>query len=96
MQSEEKLKLAQTGLRCHRYLLDNEIEEILFILPDLTKWANKITAYATNAAIESRQEIERFKVVEVALFVNTKMKMPSQKKLWQADLKTFIVGSLIL
>ena len=45
-------------------LTDAEIEEILLVLPDLTKWANEITAYATDAAVNHGKEWHGFKVVE--------------------------------
>jgi hypothetical protein len=45
-------------------LTDSEIEEVLTILPDLTKWANEITAYATDAAVNHGKEWHGFKVVE--------------------------------
>ena len=45
-------------------MTDAEIEEILTILPDLTRWANEITAYATDAAINHGKEWKGFKVVE--------------------------------
>jgi len=62
--AEEKLKLAQTEFKMPPLLTDNEIEEILSILPDLTKWANEITAYATDAAVNHGKEWHGFKVVE--------------------------------
>ncbi|MBH1939891.1 DUF2800 domain-containing protein [Mobilitalea sibirica] len=62
--AQEKLKLAQTEFKMPPLLTDNEIEEILFILPDLTKWANEITAYATDAAVNHGKEWNGFKVVE--------------------------------
>ena len=62
--AEEKLRLAQTEFKMPPLLTDNEIEEILFILPDLTKWANEITAYATDAAVNHGKEWNGFKVVE--------------------------------
>lgn len=62
--AEEKLRLAQTEFKMPPLLTDNEIEEILFILPDLTKWANEITAYATYAAVNHGKEWNGFKVVE--------------------------------
>ena len=62
--AEEKLKLAQTEFKMPPLLTDNEIEEILFILPDLTKWANEITAYATDASVNHGKEWNGFKVVE--------------------------------
>lgn len=45
-------------------LTDAEIEEILSVLPDLTKWANEITVYATDAAANHGKEWSGFKVVE--------------------------------
>ena len=60
----EKLKLAQSEFRLPPLLTDAEIEEILTILPDLTRWANEITAYATDAAINHGKEWKGFKVVE--------------------------------
>ena len=60
----EKLKLAQSEFRLPPLLTDAEIEEILAILPDLTRWANEITAYATDAAVNHGKEWEGFKVVE--------------------------------
>lgn len=62
--AEEKLRLAQTEFRMPPLLTDAEIEDILKVLPDLTKWANEITAYATDAAVKHGKEWEGFKVVE--------------------------------
>ena len=62
--AEEKLKLAQMEFRSPPLLTDMEIEEILTIIPDLTKWANEITAYATEAAVNHGKVWEGFKVVE--------------------------------
>ena len=62
--AEEKLKLAQSEFKLPPLLTDAEIEEILLILPDLTKWANEITAYATDAAVNHGKEWSGFKVVE--------------------------------
>ena len=62
--AEEKLKLAQSEFRLPPLLTDAEIEEILAILPDLIKWANEITAYATDAAVNHGKEWTGFKVVE--------------------------------
>lgn len=62
--AEEKLRLAQTEFRMPPLLTDTEIEEILSVLPDLTKWANEITAYATDAAVNHGKEWQGFKVVE--------------------------------
>lgn len=62
--AEEKLKLAQTEFRVSPLLTDTEIEGILAVLPDLTKWANEITAYALDAALNHGKEWNGFKVVE--------------------------------
>ena len=62
--AEEKLKLAQMEFKLPPLLTDAEIEEILLVLPDLTKWANEITAYATDAAVSHGKEWRGFKVVE--------------------------------
>ena len=61
--AEEKLKLAQMEFRRPPLLTDAEIEEILQVIPDLTKWANEITAYATDAAMNHGKEWTGFKVV---------------------------------
>lgn len=62
--AEEKLKLARMEFKLPPLLSDAEIEEILAILPDLAKWANEITAYATDAAVNHGKEWSGFKVVE--------------------------------
>lgn len=62
--AEEKLKLAQTEFRMPPLLTDAEIEEILAVLPDLTKWANEIAAYALDSALNHGKEWNGFKVVE--------------------------------
>lgn len=43
--AEEKLRLAQQEFKMPPLLTDSEIEEVLTILPDLTKWADGILAY---------------------------------------------------
>ena len=62
--AEEKLRLAQMEFKLPPLLTDAEIEEVLSVLPDLTKWANEITAYATDAAVSHGKEWRGFKVVE--------------------------------
>lgn len=62
--AEEKLKLCQTEFALPPVLSDDEIEEILKVLPDLTKWANEITAYATDAALNHGKAWRDFKIVE--------------------------------
>ena len=62
--AEEKLKLAQTEFRMPPLVTDAEIEDILAVLPDLTKWANEIATYALDAALNHGKEWNGFKVVE--------------------------------
>ena len=62
--AEEKLRLAQTEFRMPPLLTDAEIEDILTVLPDLTRWANEISAYALDAALNHGKEWNGFKVVE--------------------------------
>ena len=62
--AEEKLKLAQKEFSLPPLLSDDEIEAILEILPDLTKWANEISEYALDAAVNHGRQWKGFKVVE--------------------------------
>lgn len=62
--AEEKLKLAQEEFRLPPLLTDSEIEEILKVLPDLTKWANEISDYALDAAVRQGKVWNGFKLVE--------------------------------
>ena len=62
--TEEKLKLAQAEFKLPPLLSDEEIEEVLSKLSDLTKWANEIIAYATDAAVNHGKQWRGFKVVE--------------------------------
>ncbi|EPM8147665.1 DUF2800 domain-containing protein [Enterococcus faecalis] len=62
--AEEKLKLAQMEFKLPPLLRDSEIEEVLSKLSDLTKWANEIISYATDAAVNHGKEWHGFKVVE--------------------------------
>ncbi|MED0851898.1 DUF2800 domain-containing protein [Bacillus altitudinis] len=62
--AEEKLKLAQMEFKLPPLLTDSEIEEVLSKLSDLTKWANEIITYATDAAVNQGKEWHGFKVVE--------------------------------
>jgi hypothetical protein len=56
--------LAQSEFKLPPLLTDSEIEEVLSKLSDLTKWANEIIAYATDAAVNHGKEWHGFKVVE--------------------------------
>ena len=62
--AEEKLRLAQKEFSLPPLLSDDEVEEILTKLPDITKWANDLMAYATDAALYHGKEWNGFKVVE--------------------------------
>ena len=61
--ADEKLRLAQLEFKLPPLLTDNEIEKILSKLSDLTRWANEIVAYATDAAVNHGKEWSGFKVV---------------------------------
>ena len=62
--AEEKLKIAQEEFKLPPLLTDDEIEELLPILPDITKWANDIAAYALESAVHHGKEWNGYKVVE--------------------------------
>lgn len=61
--AEEKLALAQYEFAKPPLLTDEEIEDILSRLDDLTKWANEIAAYAQDAAINHGKQWNGFKLV---------------------------------
>ncbi|WP_061215350.1 DUF2800 domain-containing protein [Syntrophomonas wolfei] len=61
--AEEKLKLAQSEFRLPPLLSDAEIEDVLGKLNDITKWANDLLAYATDAAVNHVKEWSGYKVV---------------------------------
>ena len=61
--AEQKLKYAQSEFRLPPLLTDAEIEEILTVIPDLTKWANDIVAYATEEALNHGKQWNGFKIV---------------------------------
>lgn len=62
--AEEKLALARYEFAKPPLLTDEEIEDILSRLDDLTKWANEIAAYAQDAAINHGKKWNGFKLVE--------------------------------
>lgn len=62
--AEAKLDLARFEFALPPLLTDEEIEEILGKLEDLTKWANEIMAYAQDAAINHGKEWTGYKLVE--------------------------------
>ena len=61
--AEEKLQLARFEFAPPPLLSDEEIEEILTKLDDLTKWASEIQAYAQDAAINHGKVWQGFKLV---------------------------------
>ena len=61
--AEEKLQLARFEFAPPPLLSDEEIEDILTKLDDLTKWASEIQAYAQDAAINHGKVWRGFKLV---------------------------------
>ena len=61
--AEEKLRLAQSEFRLPPLLSDAEIEDVLGKLNDITKWANDLLAYATDAAVNHGKQWSGYKVV---------------------------------
>ena len=72
--AEQHMKLAQQEFKLPPILSDIEIEGILADIPNLTKWANEIMAYATEAAVN--HDI-RFSYESGFLFIT----LPSGRKL---------------
>lgn len=62
--AEEKLKLAQSEFKLPPLLTDDEIEDALGKIGDITRWANDLLAYATDAAVNHGKEWKGYKVVE--------------------------------
>lgn len=62
--AEAKLQLARYEFAMPPLLSDEEIEDILLKLDDLTKWANEITSYAQDAAVNHGKVWRGFKLVE--------------------------------
>jgi hypothetical protein len=62
--ADEKLKLAGKEFALPPLLTDEEIEEILITLEDLTKWASDIQVYALDAAMSHGKQWNGFKLVE--------------------------------
>ena len=61
--AEEKLQLARFEFAPPPLLSDEEIEDILTKLDDLTKWASEIQAYAQDAAVNHGKVWRGFKLV---------------------------------
>lgn len=62
--AEEKLRIAEEEFKLPPLLTDTEIESILPMLPDITKWANDISVYALEMAVSRGREWNGYKVVE--------------------------------
>lgn len=62
--AEEKLRLAEDEFKLPPLISDEKIEEILKVIPDLTKWAADIQNYALDMALNHGKEWSGFKVVE--------------------------------
>lgn len=56
-------KLDRFQLKSPHLLTDNEVEEVLGHVDDLTKWANEVKAYATEVAIKSGKTWHGYKLV---------------------------------
>lgn len=61
--AEANLSLAKKEFALPPKLTDEEIEEILPLLPRLTKWANDVTAYALDQAIHHGKKWKNWKLV---------------------------------
>lgn len=61
--AKAKLELAKQEFSLPPLITDEEIEEILPKLPDLTKWANDLMNYAKDAALNHGKHWSGFKVV---------------------------------
>ncbi|GAB6172940.1 DUF2800 domain-containing protein [Paradesulfitobacterium aromaticivorans] len=62
--AEEKLNLARFEFTLPPLLTDEDIEEILSKLDDLTSWANDIKSYVLEAAVNHGKHWNGFKLVE--------------------------------
>lgn len=61
--AEEKMALAKKEFALPPALSDDEIEEILKVIPDLIRWASDLSAYATDEALNHGKKWEGFKLV---------------------------------
>ena len=62
--AESKLSLAKYEFALPPLLTDEEIEDVLARIDDLTRWANDIVGYATDAALNHGKVWRGFKLVE--------------------------------
>lgn len=76
-------------------LTDSEIEKILSVIPNLTKWANEIIAYATESAVNHGKHWNGFKIVEGRSVRKYKDETAVAKALEDAGYKDIYRKSLI-
>lgn len=57
-------KLERFELKSPHLLTDDEVEEVLSHVDDLTKWANEVKEYATKVALQSGKSWNGYKLVE--------------------------------
>lgn len=62
--ADENLKIAKLEFKNPALLDDEEIEEVLATIDDLSKWANDVQAYALDMAINRGKEWKGYKLVE--------------------------------
>lgn len=62
--AEEKLRLAEDEFKLPPLISDEEIEEILKVISDLTKWSADIQNYALDMSVNHGKDWSGFKVVE--------------------------------
>ena len=93
--AENNLKLAQEEFRLPPLLTDSEIEKILSVIPNLTKWANEIMAYATESAVNHGKHWNGFKIVEGRSVRKYKDETAVAKALEDAGYKDIYRKSLI-
>lgn len=61
--ADANLKLAQMEFKKSSLLEDSEIEEVLAVINDLTKWAGEVQAYALDMAVNRGKEWNGYKLV---------------------------------
>lgn len=64
VRAEEAMKLCEEEFRLPPLLTDEEIEELLPVLPSFKKWAEDLESFALSEAVEHGKEWNGFKVVE--------------------------------
>lgn len=62
-EAEANLKIAELEFQKPALLEDSEIEEVLSVINDLTKWASEVQAYALDMAVNRGKEWNGYKLV---------------------------------